>query len=67
MKIPHWQIELVDADTGETLKTAIVACSTAAHAHEKARFRWGIGHKVLIGTDIRVIGLGMRDIGQMSA
>lgn len=63
MKFPAWQADLCDAETGQVLRSATFACSTADKARDKARFRWGIEHKVLIGTSIKVKPLGMRELG----
>lgn len=62
MKLQHWQIDLVNTDTGNVIFTRTVACSTAEKARDKGRFMWGLEHKVLIGTRIDVKPLGMRDL-----
>lgn len=63
MKFPTWKVDLCEAETGRVLRSATFACSTADKARDKARFRWGIDHNILIGTKIRVTPFGMRELG----
>ena len=52
--VKSWAASLLDAETGEMLREMTVVASDEKHAHGKALYAWGVGHKVLIGTRIHL-------------